>query len=115
MAARAVTTRGATGVTERSAESIARPRGAARPRRPGIGLVIWGSIALFAVLFALLTYQLSAGQAPASRPVLVRKVIKRRVLTTFVPTPGRASVTASGQTASVSPSPTYAPVTTGAS
>ena len=30
------------------------------PRRPGPGVVLWGSVALFAVLFALLTFQLSS-------------------------------------------------------
>ena len=72
-----------------------------RVRRPGPGAVIWGSIALFAVLFALLTYQLSSGADPslsgfanaAPQPIQVRKVIKRRVVTTIVPTPGANSVT----------------------
>jgi hypothetical protein len=77
--------------------------------------VIWGSIALFAVMFAFLTYQLSASQPPAPRPVLVRQVVKRRIVTTIVPTPGRSSVTSSGQVASSTPSSGYAPVTTGAS
>jgi hypothetical protein len=94
------------------------PRGPApRGRRPGPALVIWGTIALFAAMFALLTYQLSASEAPtAPRPVLVRRVIKRRVVTTILPTPGRSSVTSSGGaiTSSVSSSG-YAPVTTGAS
>ena len=84
-------------------------------RKPGAALVIWGSIALFAVMFAVLTYQLSAGQPPAPRPVLVRQVLKRRVVTTIVPTPGRSSVTSSGPLASSAPSSGYAPVTTGAS
>ena len=84
--------------------------------------MVWGSIALFAVLFALLTYQLSAGPNSAltgstatARPVQVRKVIKRRVVTTIVPTPGRSSVTSSGAVAGSVPSTAYAPVTTGAS
>jgi hypothetical protein len=102
VAARRTTTSGAIGVTEQ------------RRRRPGAGPVIWGSVALFAVLFALLTHQLSAGQAPAPRPVLERKVIKRRVVTTVVPTPGRSQVTSSG-TVTGSPPPESAPVTTGAS
>lgn len=58
--------------------------------------MIWSSVALFAVLLALLTYQLGSAQAPQARPVLVRKVIKRRVVTTVVPTPGRSTVTSSG-------------------
>jgi len=72
-----------------------------RIRRPGPGAVIWGSIVLFAVLFALLTYRLSVGADPslsgsasaAAQPVQVRKVIKRRVVTTIVPTPGANTVT----------------------
>ena len=88
----------------------------ARPaRRPGPALVVWSSIALFAVLFAVLTYQLSVSQPPAPRPVLVRKVLKRRVVTTFVPAPGRNSVSSSGAVATEAASPGYAPVTTGAS
>lgn len=64
------------------------PRRAAR--RPGFGPVLWGSVALFAVLFSLLTYQLSAASAPAPQPVVQRKVIQRRVVTTVVPAPGSA-------------------------
>jgi hypothetical protein len=77
--------------------------------------VFWGSIVLFAVLFALLTQQLGSSQAPAPRPVLVRKVLKRRVITTFVPTPGRASVSTSGSVATAGEPAEYAPVTTAAS
>ena len=100
-------------VTDRPQPS---PPGApARRRRPGAGPVLWGSIVLFAVLFALLTNQLSGGQSPAPRPVLVRKVVKRRVITTYVPTPGKASVTTSGPVAASAPPAEYAPVTTGAS
>ena len=89
------------------------------PRRPGPGGVLWGSLALFAVLFALLTYQLSLG-APAggstasSGPVAVRKVIKKRVITTVIPTPGKNRVVSSpatSSTAEVAPEP----VTTSAS
>jgi hypothetical protein len=64
-----------------------------RRRRPGFGPVLWGSVALFAILFSLLTYQLSAASAPASRPVVQRKVIQRRVVTTVVPAPGSAEAT----------------------
>ena len=88
---------------------------ARKARRPGPALVAWGSIALFAVLFALLTYQLSASQPPTPRPVVVRKVLKRRVVTTYLPTPGRNSVSSSGAVASETSNPGYAPVTTGAS
>ncbi|HWA55421.1 MAG TPA: hypothetical protein VG816_14720 [Solirubrobacterales bacterium] len=82
-------------------------------RRPSPRAVVWGSIALFAVLLALLTHQLSASQPPAPRPVLVRTVIKRKVVTTYVPTPGRSTVSTSG---SAAPLPAEAaPITTGAS
>lgn len=82
-------------------------------RRPSPALVVWSSIVLFAVLFALLTYQLGVSQAPAPRPVLVRKVLKRRVITTVVPTAGRNTVSSSGGVSESSSG--YAPVTTGAS
>lgn len=115
MAEVAASTRGATGVTERPAPSSVPAGGGGRRRRPGAAPVFWGSIVLFAVMFALLTHQLSASQAPAPRPVLVRKVLKRRVVTTFVPTPGRASVSTSGSLSASAPPAEYAPVTTGAS
>ena len=88
---------------------------ARKSRRPGPALVLWSSIALFGVLFALLTYQLSASQPAAPRPVVMRKVLQRRVVTTYVPTPGRNSVSSSGALATESSSPSYAPITTGAS
>ncbi len=84
-------------------------------RRPGPALVVWSSIALFGVLFALLTYQLSASQPPPPRPVVVRQVVKRRVITTYVPTPGRNSVSSSAAVAGETSSAGYAPVTTSAS
>lgn len=84
-------------------------------RRPKPALVVWSSIVLFALLFALLTYQLSASQPPAPRPVLVRKVLKRRVVTTVVPTPGRNTVSSSGGSLSEVGASSYAPLTTGAS
>jgi len=88
----------------------------ARPaRRPSASLVVWTSIVLFAVLFAVLTYQLSAAQPPPPRPVVLRKVVKRRVITTVVPSPGRNSVSSSGAVTAEAGAPAYAPVTTGAS
>ncbi len=63
--------------------------GARRPGRPSFAPVFWGSLALFAVLFAVLTYQMSTASAPQAAPVVVRKVIKRRIVTTIVPGPGR--------------------------
>jgi hypothetical protein len=89
-----------------------------RPRRPSSAPVFWGALALFTVLFALLTYQLASSTPPAPRPVLMRKVIKKRVVTTVVPTPGATSV--SGGPVVSSPAPEVAssgaaPVTTGAS
>jgi hypothetical protein len=76
--------------------------------------VIWGSIALFAVLFALFTYQLSA-PGPASQTALLRKVVKRRVVTTIVPTPGASTVTAGPVVSSQSSASEPAPLTTSAS
>lgn len=74
---------------------------ARQARKPSPRLVLWGSVALFAALFALLTYQLGSGADPAlsgatatTQPVQVRKVIKRRIVTTIVPTPGANSVVA---------------------
>jgi hypothetical protein len=91
-----------------------------RARRPGSATVIWGSVLLFAVLFAVFTYRLSAAQStPARRGVLVRKVVKRRVVTTVVPTPGAAGVSSGPGTTtsvpSVSSPPPAAPVVTSSS
>ncbi|MBK5218562.1 MAG: hypothetical protein JJE35_02065 [Thermoleophilia bacterium] len=89
-------------------------------RRPGPGTVLWGSVALFAVLFALLTLQLSSGADPtlsgatAAAPVQVRKVIKRRIVTTIVPRPGTTSVSSGPVTSSTAEAPAEA-VTTSAS
>lgn len=94
------------------------------PRRPGPGVVLWGSVALFAVLFALLTFQLSSASDPATSgataaaPVQVRKVIKRRIVTTIVPSPGATSVSSGPVTSSSAEAPEAAaaePVTTSAS
>lgn len=88
---------------------------AARTRRPRASFVFWGSILLFAALFALLVYRFSAEQQasqPVAQAVKVRKVIKRRVVTTIVPTPGQNSVS-SGPVSSASYS--SGAVTTGAS
>jgi hypothetical protein len=68
------------------------------PRKPGGAAVLWASLALFGVLFALLTYQLSSAEGPAAgavatRPVALRKVIKKRVVTTVIPSPGVNRVT----------------------
>ncbi len=102
---------------------------APRSGRPGPGVVISGAIALFAVTFGFLTYQLRSGHDPAlgaqalasqARPVLVRRVIKHKIITRVVPTPGASGTTvstsgapATTSTAAVAPAP--APVTTGAS
>ena len=85
-----------------------------RSRRPGPAAVIWGSIALFAVLFALFTYQLSTPSQP-SQHVLVRKVVKRRVVTTVVPTPGESTVTSGPAVSTTQSTATAAPVATSAS
>jgi hypothetical protein len=89
------------------------------PRRPGGAAVFWASMALFAVLFALLTYQLSKSGAPggattASRPVQLRKVIKRRIVTTVIPSPGVDRVTSGPTTTSGGEIPAE-PVTTSSS
>lgn len=86
-----------------------------RPRKPSSLPVFWGSLALFAILFAVLTYQLSAASSPAPQPVLVRKVIKRRVVTTVLPTPGATTVSSSPIATSSAPALAGEPVTTGAS
>lgn len=89
-------------------------------RRPSAAAVLWGSVALFAVLFALLTYQLSSGTDPsltgatAAAPIQVRKVIKRRIVTTIVPTPGTNSVSA-GPASTSETGASAEPVTTSAS
>jgi len=85
-------------------------------RRPWASLVFWGSILLFAALFALLVYRFSLEQQanrPTAQTVQVRKVVKRRVVTTIVPSPGRN--TASSGPISSSSYSSGAAVTTGAS
>ncbi|HET9154995.1 MAG TPA: hypothetical protein VFN85_12900 [Solirubrobacterales bacterium] len=89
---------------------------AARSRRPRASLVFWGSILLFAALFALLVYRFSAEQRatqPTAQAVQIRRVIKRRVVTTIVPSPGQNTVS-SGPASSASYS-SGAAVVTGAS
>ncbi|HEX7059520.1 MAG TPA: hypothetical protein VF176_06680 [Solirubrobacterales bacterium] len=96
-----------------------------RVRRPGPAPVIWGSVALFAVLFAFLTYQLAVGRDPAlgakvsapdRRSIVIRRVIKHRIVTTVVPTPGASSVSsAPSVSAPVPVAPAAAPVVTSAS
>jgi len=89
-----------------------------RPSRPGSAPVLWGALALFTVLFALLTYQLAGSTPPAPRPVLMRKVIRKRVVTTVVPAPGATGVSGAPVVTSSAPevaSSGAAPVTTGAS
>jgi len=86
-------------------------------RRPRASVVFWGSILLFAALFALLAYRFSVEQKatqPTAQAVQVRKVIKRRVVTTIVPSPGQNSVS-SGPVSSSSYSAGAEPVMTSAS
>ena len=84
-------------------------------RRPRSARVYWAAVILFAVLFALLTYRFAGEQkTPAAPIVQVRKVIKRRVVTTIVPTPGQNSVSA-GPVSSSGYSAGAEPVVTGAS
>lgn len=73
------------------------------PRKPDGAVVFWASAALFAVLFALLTFQLSsttAGTTTAAPPAQVRKVVKRRIVTTVVPSPGVTHVSSGPATTS---------------
>jgi hypothetical protein len=84
------------------------------PRRPGPAPVIWGSLALFAVLFTLLAHQLSTGQAAGSQPVVERKVVKKRVVTTVIPEPGPETSTEVAPEEESLPEEA-APVATGAS
>jgi hypothetical protein len=67
-----------------------------RSKRPSAALVLWASIFLFAALFSLFAYRFPAEQAAtaAARQVHLRKVIKRRVVTTIVPSPGEDTVSA---------------------
>jgi len=93
---------------------------AKRQRKPPASLVFWGSVLLFTALFALLTYRFEAeSQAtqPAAQAVQVRKVIKRRVVTTIVGGTGGGSVTAGpvSSTASSLPVAETEPVVTSAS
>jgi anti-sigma-K factor RskA len=88
-----------------------------RSKRPSASLVFWASVLLFTALFALLSYRFAVEQSAsqATAPVVqVRKVIKRRVVTTIVPSPGQNSVS-SGPVSSSSYSAGAEPVVTGAS
>lgn len=90
---------------------------ARRVGRPRASHVFWGSILLFAALFAFLVYRFSAEQKaaqPTARAVQVRKVLERRVVTTIVPSPGRNTVS-SGPISSSSYSGGGEPVVTAAS
>lgn len=102
-------------MTEQGKPTAEPPGRAPARRRPGAGPVLWGSVVLFAVMFALLTSRLTAEQPQPPRPVVVRNVLKRRVVTTYVPTAGKSSVSTSGGTLTSAPSTGYAPVTTSAS
>lgn len=83
--------------------------------KPGGAVVFWASLALFGVLFALFTYQLSkAGGVVAARPVQLRKVVKKRVVTTVIPSPGVDRVTRGPTTTSGGEIP-IEPVTTSTS
>lgn len=83
--------------------------------RPSSARIYWVSVLLFAALFAFLTYTFIGEQTAPPRPVVqVRKVIKRRVITTIVPTPGQNSVSA-GSVSSSGYTAGSEPVTTGAS
>ncbi|MGH2936905.1 MAG: hypothetical protein ACRDPE_02155 [Solirubrobacterales bacterium] len=91
----------------------ARPTG-----RSGGTAVFWSSAALFAVIFALLTFQLSSaggsGSTGTTQPVQVRKVIKRRIVTTVVPSPGVTQVNPGPATTATAEVPSE-PITTSTS
>jgi hypothetical protein len=85
-------------------------------KRPRSARVYWVSVLLFTALLALLTYRFASEQAPPVTPtVQVRKVIKRKVVTTIVPTPGRNTVSSGPVTSSASYAAGSEPVVTGAS
>jgi hypothetical protein len=88
----------------------------ARTRRPPARLVLWGSVLLFAALFALVTYRYAGEQtvSATARAVHVRKVIKRKVVTTVVPSPGQSTVSSAPVESSVY-SPPPEPVVTSSS
>lgn len=90
---------------ERPAERVPKRAPAGRGR-PSSARVYWTSVLLFAALFAFLTYSFASEQKATTAPVVqVRKVVKRRVITTIVPTPGKNSVSAGPVTSSGSYSP----------
>jgi hypothetical protein len=84
-------------------------------RRSGGAAVFWSSAALFGALFALLTFQLSSaggvGSTGAPEPVQMRKVIKRRVVTTVVPSPGVTQISSGPATTATEAVPTEPIVT----
>lgn len=97
-----------------TAAAVAAMTEPATAKRAPSARVYWVSVLLFAALFAFLTYSFAREQATSAAPVVqVRKVIKRRVITTIVPTPGKNSVSAGPVTSSGSYSP--GAVVTGAS
>lgn len=88
-----------------------------RSKRPSASLVFWASVLLFTALFALLAYRFAAEQSASQAAVptvQVRKVIKRRVVTTIVPSPGQNTVS-SGPVSSSSYSAGAEPVVTSTS
>jgi hypothetical protein len=87
---------------------------------PSPSTVFWISASSFAALFGFLTYQLRTGQDPAvgeipppPKPVLMRNVVKRRVVTRLVPGAGSTSVSSSGS--AITAAAPAAPVTTSSS
>lgn len=88
----------------------------AAARRSRSARVYWASVLLFAALLALLTYRMAEEASPTrtARAVQVRKVIKRRVVTTIVPSPGGTTLS-SGPVSSSSFSSGAEPIVTSAS
>lgn len=88
---------------------------AAPTRSPRSARVYWAAVLLFAALFAFLTYRFAGEQAAPATPIVqVRKLVKRRVVTTVVPTPGQDSVS-TGPVGSSGYSAAPEPVVTSAS
>ena len=89
----------------------------ARPRRPGPFPVVAASLALFLATFALLAFQLRAGRDPAlgatkaaplakvARPVIVRRIHRRIVVTRIVHDPAPVAAPATTPAVGYAPAP----------
>jgi hypothetical protein len=122
--ARAVTEARAA-VTEPASPTPSR-RGASATRRPSALPTVAAALALFFVAFEFLAFQLRTGNDPSlasaqgPRPQVVRKVVRRKVVTDVVPGgSGKGGATTVSGPATVSstpaPAPAPAPVVTSTS